>query len=255
MHFISPSRQHSAPSLAAPPMARSYSAAALLCIACNIVSVGSLRVAHHVGAVAHGQPARHTLRSSAAFCCADAGRATGWVRDEPDEAPDDISNENILRIVLSETTDEETNALVWKYLGYRYDEETGAWDASAVFPKWAKKYPQPPDLIGVTRTYERAVDEPVLRAVQALQRSVPTEHKDNLRQELRPLGWAGFKMAGLTPNMTRRAQVASWLLYYRTELHGVPIDELRRRRAARAAAEAAAPEKQAPTGMAGQSVV
>ena len=49
--------------------------------------------------------------------------------------------------------------------------------------------------------------------------------------------------------------MASWLLYYRTELHGVPIDELRRRRAARAAAEAAAPEKQAPTGMAGQSVV
>ena len=30
--------------------------------------------------------------------------------------------------------------------------------------------PQPPDLIGVTRTYERAVDEPVLRAVQALQK-------------------------------------------------------------------------------------
>ena len=50
--------------------------------------------------------------------------------------------------MLSETTDEETNALVWKYLGYRYDEETGEWDASAVFPKWAKKYPQPPDLIG-----------------------------------------------------------------------------------------------------------
>ena len=63
------------------------------------------------------------------------------------------------------------------------------------------------------------------------------------------------ELDGLTPNMTRRAQVASWLLYYRTELHGVPIDELRRRRAARAAAEAAAPEKQAPTGMAGQSVV
>ena len=220
-------------------MARSYSTA-LLCIACNIVSVGSLRLAQHVGAVAHGQPARHTLRSSAAFCCADpVRRATGWVQDEPDEAPDDISNENILRIVLSETTDEETNALVWKYLGYRYDEETGEWDASAVFPKWAKKYPQPPDLIGVTRTYERAVDEPVLRAVQALQRSVPTEHKDNLRQELRPLGWAGFKMAGLTPNMTRRAQVSQWLLYYRKALHGVPLEELVRRREARQAEEAA----------------
>ena len=115
--------------------------------------------------------------------------------------------------------------------------------------------PTPPDLVGVTRTYAREVDEPILRAVQALQRSVPRDHKDRLRPTLRPLGWSGYKLDGLTPNMTRRAQVASWLLYYRTELHGVPIDELRRRRAARAAAEAAAPEKQAPTGMAGQSVV
>lgn len=49
----------------------------------------------------------------------------------------------------------------------------------------------------------------VLRAVQSLQRSVPTEHKDNLKQCLKPLGWKGFKMEGLTPNKTRRAQVAS----------------------------------------------
>jgi len=209
-----------------PSMPTSYRTA-LLCIACNIVSVGSLRVALH-GAVAHGQPARHTLRSGAAYCCAGAAAE-----------PDDISNENILRIVLSETTDEETNALVWKYLGYRYDEATGEYDASAVFPKWAKKYPQPPDLIGVTRTYERAVDEPVLRAVQALQKSVPTEHKDNLRTELKPLGWPGFKMAGLTPNMTRRAQVGQWLIYYRKALHGVSLEELVRRREARQAEEAA----------------
>ena len=204
----------------------SYSTA-LLCIACNIVSVGSLRVALHGGAVAHGQPAR--LRSGAAHCCTDTA--------VPE--PDDISNENILRIVLSETTDEETNALVWKYLGYRYDAATGEYDASAVFPKWAKKYPQPPDLIGVTRTYERAVDEPVLRAVQALQKSVPTEHKDNLRQCLKPLGWAGFKMEGLTPNMTRRAQVGQWLIYYRKALHGVSLEELVRRREVRQAEEAA----------------
>ena len=212
---------------------------ALLCITCNIVSVGSLRVALHGGAVAHGQPARHTLRSGAAYCCADDAAPVVLELDDDTSGPDDISNANILRIVLSETTDEETNALVWKYLGYRYDAANGEYDASAVFPKWAKKYPQPPDLIGVTRTYERAVDEPVLRAVQALQKSVPTEHKDNLRQCLKPLGWADFKMEGLTPNMTRRAQVGQWLIYYRKALHGVSLEELVRRREVRQAEEAA----------------
>ena len=185
--------------------------------------------------------------------------------------PDDLSNNALLSIVQSEMGDVEVNELVWKYLGYRrgddggWSVEGGGWNGDGVFPNWAKNHPvaaragydvpTPPDLVGVTRTYAREVDEPILRAVQALQRSVPRDHKDRLRPTLRPLGWSGYKLDGLTPNMTRRAQVASWLLYYRTELHGVPIDELRRRRAARAAAEAAAPEKQAPTGMAGQSVV
>ena len=134
--------------------------------------------------------------------------------------------------------DEDVNNLIWKYLGYKKDDATGEWDSSAVFPKWAAKYPQPPDLVGVTRTYERAVDEPVMRAVQALQKSVPTEHKDNLRAFLLPLGWKGYKMAapahikattGLTPNMTRRAQCSQWLLYYREALHGVSLDEVRGR--------------------------
>ena len=136
--------------------------------------------------------------------------------------PADLLDEELLKIVKLENTDAEVNNLVWKYLGYRKDEASGEWDASAVFPKWAAKYPQPPDLVGVTRTYTREVDEPVLRAVQSLQRSIATEHKDNLKAFLIPLGWAGFSLKGLTPNMTRRAQCANWLLYYREALHGVP---------------------------------
>jgi len=172
--------------------------------------------------------------------------------------PADLSDEALLRIVLQQTSDEETNALAWKYLGYKYDERKGEWDATDVFPNWRKKYPQPPDLIGVRRDYSREVDEPVLRAVQALQRSVPQEHKDNLRQTLKPLGWAGFKLEGLTPNMTRRAQVAQWLIYYRKELHGVPLEELRRRKEARAAEEEAARsanQQVPPTGTTKQSVI
>ena len=172
--------------------------------------------------------------------------------------PEDLSNEVLLTIVTSEMPDTEVNALVWKYLGYRYDQATGAWDSSAVFPNWRKNYPAPPDLVGVTRTYTRQVDEPVLRAVQSLQKSVAKEHKNNLRVYLKPLGWNGYKMEGLTPNMTRRAQVANWLCYYREALHGVSIDELRRRREERAKAEAerrAAGEVIAPTGTASESVV
>ena len=172
--------------------------------------------------------------------------------------PVDLADEVMLRIVQQEMTDMEVNALVWKYLGYRYDSAAGTWDASGVFPNWRKNYPQPPDLVGITRTYTREVDEPVLRAVQSLQKSVAKEHKNNLRAFLKPLGWNVYKMEGLTPNMTRRAQVANWLLYYREALHGVSVEELRRRREERAAAEAArvaAGEVMAPTGTAAQSVV
>ena len=144
--------------------------------------------------------------------------------------PDDLADSVMLEIVLEQLPDEEVNALAWKYLGYKQDENQ-EWDASNVFPKWAAKYPEPPDLIGVTRTYWRVVDEPVLRAVQSLQRSVPKEHKDNLRAYLKPLGWNGFMLKGLTPNMTRRAQVANWLLYYREALHGVSLEEVSARAA------------------------
>jgi len=164
----------------------------------------------------------------------------------------------MLKIVLSETPDQEVNALMWKYLGYVFDDATGKWDTSKVFPNWRKNYPEPPDLVGVTRTYSREVDEPVLRAVQSLQKSVAKEHKNNLRAFLKPLGWNGYKMEGLTPNMTRRAQCANWLLYYREALHGVDVEELRRRREVRAKEEQArraAGEVIAPTGTAAESVV
>ena len=41
--------------------------------------------------------------------------------------------------------------------------------------------------------------------------------------QLRPEGFNGFKLAELTPNKTRRAQCANWLLYYREALFGVKL--------------------------------
>jgi hypothetical protein len=120
----------------------------------------------------------------------------------------------------------------------------------------------PPPFAPHPAFYDRLSLAQVLRAVQSLQRSVPTEHKDDLRAHLKPLGWTGYKLDGLTPNKTRRAQVARWLIYYREALHGVSIEELRRRRDARAAEEsereaaaAARGETIPPTGTTKQSVL
>ena len=60
------------------------------------------------------------------------------------------------------------------------------------------------------------------------------KYKNGVRQHLFGLdGFNGFKLANLTPNMTRRAQVCTWLLYYREALMGKSLDELRAERAAR----------------------
>ena len=39
--------------------------------------------------------------------------------------------------------------------GYRYVPTEGRWDNSNVYPKWRARYPEPPDLVGVTRIYEK----------------------------------------------------------------------------------------------------
>ena len=124
-----------------------------------------------------GAPARLLAAAADGATPAPAVVRTAGPRTAGAPPPDDLSDEVMLSIVLQEMPDADVNALVWKYLGYRYDAAAGAWDVSGVFPNWAAKYPQPPDLIGVTRTYAREVDEPVLRAVQSLQRSVATEHR------------------------------------------------------------------------------
>lgn len=64
------------------------------------------------------------------------------------------------------------------------------------------------------------------RANTALVRSVPKMYKQSLKELLAPYGFKGFKIAELTPNRTRRAQVCNWLLYYKRDLWGVSLDKL-----------------------------
>ena len=190
--------------------------------------------------------------------------AKPWDPAEHDGELDPIRNEVLLQIVQSELSDEEVNKLVWQCLGYEMtidlDPETltatEKWSVSdKVFPNWAKRFPEPPDVIGVTRKYYPEIDKPVKEACASLTRSVASEYKNGLKEQLRPLGWKGFKMEGLTPNMTRRAQAANWLVYYRSELRGVSIEELKRRREVRRLKEIEDGEEKKPTGGSAQSVV
>ena len=111
---------------------------------------------------------------------------------------EELSNEQMLKIVKIECTDLEVNTLVWKCLGYRFDEgagDVGEWQPDEVFPKWKERFPTPPDFIGMQRVYSREVDQPSLRANQALVRSIPAENKQNIKAALTPLGWKGYKVS------------------------------------------------------------
>jgi hypothetical protein len=145
---------------------------------------------------------------------------------------DELTNEQILLIVRDGiATELEVATLVWKCLGYRFDNINEMWTDSEVFPKWKERYPiTPPDLIGMQRIYSREVDLPSLRSNQELVKSIPLEHKQSLKTHLKPLGWKGYQYKELTPNKTRRAQCANWLIFYREELFGYTIEELTERR-------------------------
>lgn len=110
---------------------------------------------------------------------------------------EELSNENLYKILMLQCSDLEVNTLVWKCLGYRFIEKEGGggeWSSENVFPKWQEKYPTPPDLIGMKRIYSKEVDQVSLKANQSLVRSVPVDNKQSLKTHLRPLGFTGYKV-------------------------------------------------------------
>jgi hypothetical protein len=152
---------------------------------------------------------------------------------------EELTDENLVKIVKLETSDEECNYICWKCLGYRYDTDSKTFKLSEeVFPKWAKKYPEPCDVIGITREYGDDTDRPVRNANMDLMRSVPRDFKGGVRQ-LTKVGFKLFKIKELTPNKTRRAQLVNWLIYYRESLFGKSLDQLIAEREAKQATEAA----------------
>ncbi len=92
----------------------------------------------------------------------------GYILDsfdpEADELDEELSNENLLRIVKSEIPDNEVNLLAWKCLGYK--QVDGEWTSEDVFPNWRSKYPTPPDLIGEIIFVIIAIFESILKNPQ-----------------------------------------------------------------------------------------
>ncbi len=102
--------------------------------------------------------------------------------------------------ILNETiSDAIVNQMLWHYLGYRFDQDTQVWNTSNVLPEWVTVYPTPPDFIA---------SRP---AVVKLTRSIPTAHKQLLKEQL---GFKGYKIGEFGPRQTRRATAVSWLLSY-----------------------------------------
>lgn len=110
-----------------------------------------------------------------------------------------LETDTIWAIVNEELDDETVNQLVWHYLGYRYDDASGKWDATEVEATWKENYPEPPNFID---------SRP---ATVKLTRSIPKENKQLLKEKL---GFKGYKIGEFGPRQTRRATMASWLLSY-----------------------------------------
>jgi hypothetical protein len=84
-------------------------------------------------------------------CRGPVGEGTFVLRREGGPTAEELSNENIIKIVRIECSDLEVNTLVWKCLGYRF--EGDEWTAAECFPNWREKHPTPPDFIGMQRMY------------------------------------------------------------------------------------------------------
>lgn len=117
-----------------------------------------------------------------------------------------LTPSTIWQILRNELSDETVNQLVWRSLGYRYDEANNAWDVTDVSEDWQTTYPEPPDFIG---------SRP---ATVKLTRSIPQQYKQLLKEDL---GFEGYSVQELNPRLTRRATAANWLLaYLRSQAEG-----------------------------------
>lgn len=125
---------------------------------------------------------------------APVGESGFLVSREGGPTKEELTDDNLYKIIDRTASDLEVNTLVWKCLGYRFDAEAQEWTTAEVFPKWKERYPTPPDVIGMQRIYSKAVDGPCLRNNQALVRSIPVDNKKSyLKEYMKPFGFTGYQ--------------------------------------------------------------
>lgn len=112
-------------------------------------------------------------------------------------SPPPLTTETLWAILNNELPDDTVNQLVWRSLGYRYNQQSQTWTSEQVDPAWAEKYPEPPNFI-----------ESRPATVQ-LTRAIPKENKQLLKTHL---GFKGYTVDQLVPRLTRRATMTNWLL-------------------------------------------
>ncbi|NJK63250.1 MAG: DUF1823 family protein [Synechococcaceae cyanobacterium SM2_3_1] len=105
-------------------------------------------------------------------------------------------NLTTIQAILDGDLDDETvNHLALQSLGFEYEPIQGKWQSEHADPAWKSDHiphfiANRPDGVKLTR-------------------SIPPEDKQLLKAQL---GFSGYKVHELTPQKTRRATVANWLL-------------------------------------------
>ena len=124
-----------------------------------------------------------------------------------------ISKQLLLLILDDKVSDIFVCELVWERLFYTKESDISGWRSSKLTPLyWSEKFFEAPQIIS-----ERT-------ASVYLTRSIPREHKQNLKKIL---SFKGYKINELYPRRTRRATAVNWLIYWSIEFRHIIYDNNR----------------------------
>ena len=111
-----------------------------------------------------------------------------------------ISRQILSLILEDKVSDIFVCELVWERLFYINEPSMDGWISSSLTPSyWSEKFSKAPQIIS-----ERS-------ASVHLTRSIPKDHKQNLKKIL---NFKGYKINELYPRRTRRATAVNWLIYW-----------------------------------------
>ena len=114
-----------------------------------------------------------------------------------------ISRQILSLILEDKVSDIFVCELVWERLFYINEPSMDGWISSSLTPSyWSEKFSKAPQIIS-----ERS-------ASVHLTRSIPKDHKQNLKKIL---NFKGYKINELYPRRTRRATAVNWLIFWGIE--------------------------------------